>query len=107
MSDFPRTEGGRFAPELKGLEPKDSAVIARVTETERKLLGTAAELWEMSVSAYVRFAALRYTQQMLQRTIDMTEVDVEVERSRLLTQADRLAQEASKRWAREVETIEP
>jgi len=65
-----------------GLKALDSAVIARCSNEERIYIGQMAELWEMTVSEYVRFATLRYTQTVLERATDMTLADVAIEESR-------------------------
>lgn len=57
----------------------DSAIIGRVTDEERQLVGQMAELAEMSVSAFVRMSVLRYCSALQQAAADRTAVDAVIE----------------------------
>lgn len=59
----------------------DSAVIGRVTDEERQLVGQLAELAGMTISAFVRQAVLRYVSAVQQTAADRSAADAAVRES--------------------------
>jgi hypothetical protein len=61
------------------MDPKNSAVIGRTTETERLAVGQAAQAVGLSVSAFVRLAALAAVEAVRTGEVEAWRLKAEVE----------------------------